>query len=163
MPKAAIAGGLTTILALIVIVLIVTHSSVFGKFSVTSLASLVDRAPGRPGDLPDRPFGSEWLVDRPRPRDAGASAGMSRAVWTRRKKRQRALRIFFATDVHGSDRCFRKFVNGADAYDADVLLLGGDVAGKGLVPVRRENGSLTAEVRGERVDRAGRRQGPAVV
>ena len=69
----------------------------------------------------------------------------------RGEKRQRALRIFFATDVHGSDRCFRKFINGADAYDADVLLLGGDVAGKGLVPVRRENGSLTAEVRGERV------------
>jgi APA family basic amino acid/polyamine antiporter len=40
MPKAAIAGGLTTILALIVIGLIITHSSVFGKFSATSLASL---------------------------------------------------------------------------------------------------------------------------
>jgi basic amino acid/polyamine antiporter, APA family len=39
-PKAAIAGGATTILALIVIVLIITHSSVFGKFSVTSLSSL---------------------------------------------------------------------------------------------------------------------------
>ena len=50
----------------------------------------------------------------------------------------RALRIFFATDVHGSDRCFRKFVNAAEAYDADVLILGGDVAGKALVPLRRE-------------------------
>jgi Icc-related predicted phosphoesterase len=68
-----------------------------------------------------------------------------------RKKRTRALRIFFATDVHGSDRCFRKFLNGAETYDADVLLLGGDVAGKGLVPVRRENGSLNATVRGEKV------------
>jgi Icc-related predicted phosphoesterase len=69
--------------------------------------------------------------------------------------RERAQRIYFATDVHGSDRCFRKFVNAADAYDADVLLLGGDVAGKALVPVRRENGgdggTLTAEVRGQRV------------
>jgi Icc-related predicted phosphoesterase len=53
--------------------------------------------------------------------------------------------------VHGSDRCFRKFLNGAETYDADVLLLGGDVAGKGLVPVRRENGSLNATVRGEKV------------
>ena len=68
-----------------------------------------------------------------------------------RTKRERALRIFFATDVHGSDRCFRKFLNGAETYDADVLLLGGDVAGKGLVPVRRENGSLNATVRGEKV------------
>jgi amino acid transporter len=39
-PKAAIAGGLTTILALIVILLIITHSSVFGKFSFQSLATL---------------------------------------------------------------------------------------------------------------------------
>ena len=63
----------------------------------------------------------------------------------------RALRIFFATDVHGSDRCFRKFVNAASVYDADVLILGGDVAGKGLVPVRREGDALVAEVRGEHV------------
>jgi Icc-related predicted phosphoesterase len=71
----------------------------------------------------------------------------------RRKKGRdsRALRIFFATDVHGSDRCFRKFANAAGAYDADVLILGGDIAGKGLVPVQREGDSLAAEVRGERV------------
>ena len=66
-------------------------------------------------------------------------------------RKSRALRIFFATDVHGSDRCFRKFVNAADAYDADVLILGGDVAGKGLVPVQRQGDLLLAEVRGERV------------
>jgi uncharacterized protein len=62
--------------------------------------------------------------------------------------RERALRIFFATDVHGSDRCFRKFLAAASVYEADVLLLGGDVAGKGLVPVRTENGALHAQVRG---------------
>jgi Icc-related predicted phosphoesterase len=72
-------------------------------------------------------------------------------VRRRRQKRARALRIFFATDVHGSDRCFRKFLNAADAYEADVLLLGGDVAGKALVPLRRRNGDLVAEVRGETV------------
>jgi uncharacterized protein len=66
-------------------------------------------------------------------------------------RRQRALRIFFATDVHGSERCFRRFLAAADAYEADVLLLGGDVAGKGLVPVTAENGTLHAEVRGEAV------------
>ena len=48
--------------------------------------------------------------------------------------RRRALRIFFATDVHGSERCFRKFLAAATVYEAEVLLLGGDVAGKGLVP-----------------------------
>jgi Icc-related predicted phosphoesterase len=66
-------------------------------------------------------------------------------------KRARALRVFFATDVHGSERCFRKFLAAAKVYEADVLLLGGDVAGKGLVPVYGENGSLTAIVRGDSV------------
>ncbi len=44
-------------------------------------------------------------------------------------------RIFFTTDVHGSERCFRKFLNAAKAYKADCLILGGDITGKVLVPV----------------------------
>ena len=44
-------------------------------------------------------------------------------------------RWFFATDVHGSDRCFRKFLAAATAYEATVLVLGGDVAGKAIVPI----------------------------
>ena len=64
---------------------------------------------------------------------------------------KRALRIFFATDVHGSERCFRKFLAAARAYDADALILGGDIVGKGLVPIREHNGSLTATVRGDSV------------
>jgi len=44
-------------------------------------------------------------------------------------------RLFFATDVHGSDRCFRKFINAGQFYKAQVLVLGGDVAGKMMVPV----------------------------
>jgi Icc-related predicted phosphoesterase len=69
----------------------------------------------------------------------------------RRPARQRALRIFFATDVHGSERCFRKFLAAARVYEANVLLLGGDVAGKGLVPIIARNGTLQARVRGEEV------------
>jgi Icc-related predicted phosphoesterase len=74
-----------------------------------------------------------------------------RGFGRRAPAKQRALRIFFATDVHGSDRCFRKFLAAAKVYEADVLLLGGDVAGKGLVPIEAENGTLHAEVRGEPV------------
>ena len=44
-------------------------------------------------------------------------------------------RIFFTTDVHGSERCFRKFLNAAKAYRADCLILGGDITGKLLVPI----------------------------
>lgn len=66
-------------------------------------------------------------------------------------RKQRGLRIYFATDVHGSERCFRKFLAAAGIYEADALVLGGDVAGKGLVPVVAENGTLSATVRGEPV------------
>lgn len=43
--------------------------------------------------------------------------------------------IFFASDLHGSEICFRKFVNAAAFYKADVLLLGGDISGKIVVPI----------------------------
>jgi len=39
-------------------------------------------------------------------------------------------KLYFAADVHGSTMCFHKFINAAAFYDADVLLLGGDVTGK---------------------------------
>ena len=45
------------------------------------------------------------------------------------------MRLFFATDIHGSETCWRKFLNAARHYDADVLVLGGDMTGKALVPV----------------------------
>ncbi|MBI3859354.1 MAG: metallophosphoesterase [Thaumarchaeota archaeon] len=44
-------------------------------------------------------------------------------------------RLFFTTDVHASDRCFRKFLNASRVYKADALILGGDITGKVLVPI----------------------------
>ena len=44
----------------------------------------------------------------------------------------RRTRIFFATDLHGSSRCFRKFLNAGPVYRADVLVLGADLAGKAI-------------------------------
>jgi len=44
-------------------------------------------------------------------------------------------RIFYATDVHGSEICFRKFLGAATHYKAEVLILGGDVTGKAIVPI----------------------------
>lgn len=55
-----------------------------------------------------------------------------------RKPRQRGSRLFFATDVHGSDRCFRKFLNTAPLYDVSYLVLGGDMTGKLVVPIWRD-------------------------
>jgi len=45
------------------------------------------------------------------------------------------MRIYFATDIHGSEVCWRKFLNAGQFYHADVLILGGDVTGKAVVPV----------------------------
>lgn len=54
-------------------------------------------------------------------------------------------RIFFATDIHGSDICWRKFLNAGKFYEADVLVLGGDMTGKALVPiVALESGGFKA-------------------
>ena len=44
-------------------------------------------------------------------------------------------RVFFITDVHGSTRCFKKFLNAAKFYKANILVLGGDLTGKVLIPV----------------------------
>jgi uncharacterized protein len=45
------------------------------------------------------------------------------------------FRLYFVTDIHGSDVCFRKFINAAKFYKADVLVLGGDITGKLIIPI----------------------------
>jgi uncharacterized protein len=45
------------------------------------------------------------------------------------------MKVFFATDIHGSEICWRKFLNAAAFYKADMVILGGDVTGKVLVPI----------------------------
>ena len=60
-------------------------------------------------------------------------------------------RIFFVTDIHGSDRCFRKFINAAKFYKAQSLVLGGDITGKVMIPVVDQgNGKWFANYLGER-------------
>src|SRR4051812_2830593 len=68
----------------------------------------------------------------------------------RRRQDQDLTRLFYAGDVHGSRVCWKKFVNAAAHYPADVLIMGGDLTGKGLVPIIREgDGSYSARVIGE--------------
>lgn len=50
-------------------------------------------------------------------------------------QKKKFTRIFFATDVHGSEQCFRKFLGAAKFYKADVLVLGGDITGKLVIPI----------------------------
>ena len=60
------------------------------------------------------------------------------------------LTIFFATDLHGSNVCFKKFVNAGKFYGAEVLILGGDVTGKMVVSVCRQgDGSYLSSFAGK--------------
>src|SRR5512135_1810746 len=45
------------------------------------------------------------------------------------------MKLFFATDVHGSEICWKKFIAAAKFYEADVLILGGDMTGKAIIPI----------------------------
>ena len=47
-------------------------------------------------------------------------------------------RVFFATDIHGSETCWRKFLNSGKHYEANVMVLGGDMTGKALAPIVEE-------------------------
>src|SRR2546422_8741826 len=59
-------------------------------------------------------------------------------------------RVFFATDLHGSEMCWRNFLNAAKFYDADTLLCGGDMTGKAMIPIVEENGHYTVTIAAER-------------
>jgi Icc-related predicted phosphoesterase len=50
------------------------------------------------------------------------------------------VRLFFSTDIHGSEVCWRKFLNAGQHYKADVVILGGDMTGKALVPIIDDGG-----------------------
>jgi uncharacterized protein len=58
--------------------------------------------------------------------------------------------IFYASDLHGSDRCWRKFLAAGKFYKVDTLIMGGDLTGKAMVPITQEpDGSYTAQFIGE--------------
>ncbi|HEY9244873.1 MAG TPA: hypothetical protein VIP48_22980 [Streptosporangiaceae bacterium] len=61
------------------------------------------------------------------------------------------MRVFFATDIHGSEVCWRKFLNSAAFYKADLVVLGGDVTGKVMVPIVAHSGYWQTTVRGETI------------
>src|SRR6266700_6726695 len=59
------------------------------------------------------------------------------------------MKVFFATDIHGSEICWRKFLNAAAFYKADIVVLGGDVTGKMMVPITSYQGYWQVTVRGQ--------------
>jgi uncharacterized protein len=66
-----------------------------------------------------------------------------------KKPSKKPSRLFFATDLHGSERTYRKFINAGKFYSVDVIVMGGDIQGKLLIPIIKEsNGHYRATLQG---------------
>lgn len=64
-----------------------------------------------------------------------------------------AIKIFFATDIHGSNLCYRKYLNALKVYNVDVGILLGDLTGKVLVPlIEKVGGGWETTLMGTHVD-----------
>jgi Icc-related predicted phosphoesterase len=57
-----------------------------------------------------------------------------------RDKKGKLTRILYASDFHGSEAFFRKFLGAALEYEAQVLIVGGDVTGKAMIPIVHQGG-----------------------
>lgn len=67
-----------------------------------------------------------------------------------KKPKKTITRLFYATDIHGSERTYRKFINAGKFYNVNVLIMGGDISGKLLIPIIKEsNGHYRATLQGE--------------
>jgi uncharacterized protein len=58
------------------------------------------------------------------------------------------MRIYFCSDVHASRKCWKKFLNSWKFYEADHIILGGDITGKFVVPIVDRGPTYTATVMG---------------
>jgi Icc-related predicted phosphoesterase len=76
------------------------------------------------------------------------------AFWSKKKGGGgRRIKILFVTDMHGSEMTFRKFLSSLSIWSPDVLVCGGDVAGKGLMPILDHgNGTVRVRFMGEEQD-----------
>ena len=55
-----------------------------------------------------------------------------------------SFKSFYASDIHGSEMLWRKFINAAGFYGVEVLIMGGDIAGKAVVPIVQRNTAFYA-------------------
>lgn len=69
-------------------------------------------------------------VEEVHPETAETAAHVAKPVKTR---------FMFATDLHGSETVWRKFLNSAKIFNCNALVLSGDMTGKVMVPILRQN------------------------
>ncbi|HUY56302.1 MAG TPA: hypothetical protein VMV12_00535 [Candidatus Micrarchaeaceae archaeon] len=59
------------------------------------------------------------------------------------------MRLYFCSDIHASEACWRKFLATPKFYEADVIIVGGDITGKFVVPIiQQASGAWTAQFMG---------------
>ncbi len=72
------------------------------------------------------------------------------AFWKKGKAGAEPTKLFYASDIHGSEPTYRKFLNAAKFYDVDALVFGGDLMGKLLIPIVRDaGGGYRARLQGQ--------------
>lgn len=71
-------------------------------------------------------------------------------------KKEKPTKFLFATDIHGSEKCWQKLVNSGAFFEVDTLILGGDMTGKGIQAiVEQANGVWQTNFLGENVEASG--------
>jgi Icc-related predicted phosphoesterase len=70
-----------------------------------------------------------------------------------KKKDGERLRIYYASDIHGTEVLWRKFLRAPEVYKAKVLVMGGDLTGKAVIPIVEDSpGTRVATLFGQRVE-----------
>jgi len=89
------------------------------------------------------------FLDRPR------SGGEPLSLFRSKPSPQTSFtRLFFTTDIHGSEPAFNKFLNASGHYKANILVLGGDITGKMMISVIRQPDGWEAFLFGNRMTAA---------
>jgi Icc-related predicted phosphoesterase len=68
----------------------------------------------------------------------------------RRARDAVSTRLYYASDIHGTESLWHKFLNAAAVYRAGVIVMGGDVAGKVVVPLAERSDGYELELFGHR-------------
>jgi Icc-related predicted phosphoesterase len=77
-------------------------------------------------------------------------------LFSRKPTRGESLRLYYASDIHGTEVLWRKFLRAPEVYKASVLVMGGDLTGKAVVPlVEDASGGRVAQLFGQRVEARG--------
>ena len=62
-----------------------------------------------------------------------------------------ALRLYYASDIHGTEVLWKKFLNAPKYYKAQVLVMGGDITGKIVIPLVQDGDHWTAQLFGSKL------------